>query len=59
MISVLLQYNYDQKLGPDEKGTKHVLNIKPVIPMSISSDWNLISRTIVPLVDQHNGLRTG
>lgn len=54
MISVPLQYNYDQKLGPDEKGSKHVLNIQPVIPMSISSDWNLISRTIVPLVDQHN-----
>lgn len=55
MISAPFQYNYDQKLGADEKGSKHVLNIQPVIPMFIGADWNVISRTIiVSLVDQHN-----
>lgn len=31
-----------------------MLNIQPVIPFSISEDWNLITRTIVPLVDQQD-----
>ena len=54
MISVPLQYNYDQKFGSQETGHKNYVNAQPVIPFSISEDWNLISRTIVPLVDQQN-----
>ncbi|WP_431299008.1 transporter [Tabrizicola sp. BL-A-41-H6] len=51
LVSVPLQYNYNEGfLGGD--GEQHVLNIQPVIPFSISEDWNLISRTIVPLIDQ-------
>jgi len=54
MISVPLQYNYDDKFGLRETGHKNYLNVQPVIPFSISEDWNLISRTIVPVVDQQN-----
>jgi hypothetical protein len=53
MISVPLQYNYDQKYGNERTGHKSYLNVQPVIPFSISADWNLISRTIVPLIDQN------
>ena len=52
MISVPLQYNYDQKYGDERTGHKSYLNLQPVIPFSISPQWNLISRTIVPLIDQ-------
>jgi len=52
LISVPLQYNFDHNLGAENKGHKSVLNIQPVIPISISEEWNVISRTIVPLVDQ-------
>lgn len=54
LISVPLQYNYDENLGPADEGSKSVLNIQPVIPFSISEDWNLITRTIVPLIDQQD-----
>ena len=54
MISVPLQYNYDQKFGSQESGHKNYVNVQPVIPFSISDDWNLISRTIVPVVDQQD-----
>lgn len=53
MISVPFQYNYDSGYG-SEKGYRSVLNIQPVIPISVSQDWNLISRTILPVIDQHN-----
>jgi len=51
MISLPIQYNYDQNIGPQELGTKNYVNIQPVIPFSIGKEWNLISRTIVPLID--------
>ncbi|MDR7098113.1 hypothetical protein J2X04_000460 [Lysobacter niabensis] len=51
LISVPLQYNVDFNIG-SEDGTKHFLNIQPVIPTSISQDWNLITRVIAPVVYQ-------
>ncbi len=52
MISVPFQYNYSRTYGDD--GYKNLLNIQPVVPISISKDWNLISRTIVPIIQQKN-----
>jgi hypothetical protein len=49
LISVPFQNNTNLNFGP-EKGTQNVLNIQPVIPISISSDWNIITRTIVPVI---------
>lgn len=54
LISVPLQYNYDENFGPNDEGSKSVLNIQPVIPFSLGQDWNLITRTIIPLVDQRD-----
>ncbi|MFC5577797.1 transporter [Lysobacter niabensis] len=51
LISVPLQYNVDFNIG-SEDGTRHFLNIQPVIPTSISQDWNLITRVIAPVVYQ-------
>ena len=49
LISVPFQYNYDCCYGPLD-GDRHTLNIQPVIPTGISPDWNLIVRTILPVV---------
>jgi hypothetical protein len=54
LISLPLQLNYDENIGPAERGEKWQLNVQPVIPFSIGADWNLISRTIVPLVSQQD-----
>ena len=47
-------YNFDENIGADNKGSRTTVNIQPVIPFSISENWNLISRTILPLIDQEN-----
>ncbi|MGI9393935.1 MAG: transporter [Boseongicola sp.] len=52
LISVPLQYNFDQNIGPSDSGARHVLNVQPVVPISLNGDWNLISRTIVPILSQ-------
>jgi hypothetical protein len=54
LISVPYQYNYDSGLGATGTGTKTTVNIQPVIPFSISENWNLISRTILPVISQKN-----
>ncbi|HPU16195.1 MAG TPA: hypothetical protein PK808_08915 [Polymorphobacter sp.] len=52
LISVPFQGNWDSGGGPDGKGSRYTLNIQPVIPIDISTDWNLISRTILPFITQ-------
>jgi len=52
LISVPIQANYDENIGADEDGSVWKVNVQPVIPISISEDWNVISRTIVPLITQ-------
>jgi len=52
LISVPMQLNYDTNIGPGDDGDRFVLNVQPVVPISISNDWNLISRTIVPIIYQ-------
>ena len=53
LISVPLQFNWDHEFGPERDGHKGTLNVQPVVPFRVSSDWTLISRVIVPVVDQH------
>lgn len=49
LISVPFQLNWNQGMGEGD-GTQTYMNIQPVIPISIGENWNLISRTILPLV---------
>jgi hypothetical protein len=50
LISVPFQLNYDSGFGATD-ADRWLMNVQPVIPFSLGEDWNLISRTIVPLVD--------
>lgn len=51
LISVPFQLNYDSGYGHND-GSKAYVNIQPVIPFSLNEDWNLISRTILPVIWQ-------
>jgi hypothetical protein len=52
LISVPFQFNYNGGLGPDEDGSQYYANVQPVIPIALNDDWNVISRTILPIVYQ-------
>jgi hypothetical protein len=54
LISVPLQYNYDTYGGANDGASVSRLVIQPVIPFSLNEDWNLITRTIIPLIDQQD-----
>lgn len=50
LISVPFQANWDFGIGVDD-ATRFTLNVQPVIPVSLTEDWNLIVRTILPVID--------
>lgn len=54
LISAPYQFNYDQGYGSAGTGTRSVMNFQPVAPFSISDNWNIISRTIIPFIKQDN-----
>ena len=51
LISLPFQYNANLNYGPD-KATQSILNIQPVVPFSVDKDWNIITRTILPVIWQ-------
>lgn len=52
LISIPIQANYDENIGPTDDGSTWKINIQPVIPFSIGDKLILISRTILPVIDQ-------
>lgn len=52
LISVPFQLNYDGNIGPDDDGSRVLMNFQPVVPISLNDDWNVISRTILPITWQ-------
>jgi hypothetical protein len=51
LISVPFQNNTNLNVGP-ERETLNVLNVEPVVPVSLSSDWAVITRTILPVISE-------
>jgi len=49
LVSVPFQANWDQGVGVDD-ATRFILNIQPVVPVSLTKKWNLIGRVIMPII---------
>lgn len=58
LITVPFQNNVDCCFGPED-GARYTLNIQPVIPVSVSADWNMIIRTILPVIYQERTVAGG
>jgi len=52
MMSFPFQDNIGFGYGPGNKDVQNVLNIQPVVPLHVTEDWNIITRTILPVVSQ-------
>jgi hypothetical protein len=64
LSSLPFQFNYDANIGPDDDGRRLTVNIQPVVPFELNKEWNLISRTILPVIYQNDifpssGSKTG
>ncbi len=58
MISVPTQINYDDDLGVGGNGSLLQINVQPVVPFQLNDEWNLITRTILPFIEQEDFTRT-
>ncbi|MEE4314443.1 MAG: hypothetical protein V2J11_08075 [Desulfofustis sp.] len=54
LMTIPIQVNYDREIGPRDDGRKLQTNIQPVIPFHLTEDWNLITRTILPVIHQED-----
>ncbi|MFD2167547.1 transporter [Thalassotalea euphylliae] len=54
MVIVPIQYEYNDNIGPEDEGSRHNLFVQPIIPFEVNDEWNLITRTIVPFIDQQD-----
>ena len=50
MVSIPVQSNFNFDYGADRDKTQIVTNIQPVIPINLTKNWNLITRTIIPVI---------
>lgn len=53
LISVPIENTIDYDVG-QEDGRKYTSTFQPVIPFELNEDWNIITRTLIPLIDQDN-----
>jgi hypothetical protein len=51
LISVPFQNNFNFGAGTD-RDMVWIMNVQPVIPIPLNDRWNLITRTIVPIINQ-------
>lgn len=52
IITIPIQVSFDNDIGLNDQGSKITTNIQPVIPFEVNADWNLITRTIIPVIYQ-------
>lgn len=50
MYSLPIQFNYTRGYGVNDNGNQYLMNIQPVLPFTLNDDWNIISRTILPVI---------
>ena len=58
LISVPIQNNWDFGIG-SANAMRYTANIQPVIPITLSDDWNLITRTILPVIYAESPVKGG
>ena len=54
IVTIPIQMNYDQSIGLMDDGWKMQTNVQPVLPFHVTENWNMISRTILPITYQDN-----
>jgi len=51
LIKVPVQNDFNFGVGPNNV-TQYTLDIEPIVPFTLNEDWNLITRTVIPIISQ-------
>lgn len=52
IITLPIEFNFDQHVGALD-GDRYYANLIPVVPFHLNDDWNIVSRTVIPVVQQN------
>ena len=52
IMTIPIQMNFDNDIGRNDEGSKITTNVQPVIPFKLNENWNIITRTIFPIISQ-------
>ena len=52
LISLRIENNFDFNTGPEGDGFRYTMNFMPVIPIALNKSWNMISKTLLPMIHQ-------
>lgn len=55
-LAAHLNYKFSEERR--DQAFRFLMNVQPVVPISLSDDWNVISRTILPVIAQDDELGT-
>ena len=58
LVSIPFQFNWENGVGENDD-LRSVLYVQPVVPFSISKNWNLVGRFILPFISQPADLVPG
>lgn len=58
LITAPIQNNWDFGIGP-AGATRYTANLQPIIPFSLSQNWNVITRTILPVIHAESPVEGG
>jgi hypothetical protein len=58
LISVPMKLDWNTGIGP-ANADQEVYVVQPVIPITLNEDWNIISRTILPYINQESPIAGG
>jgi hypothetical protein len=58
LISVPLQNNWDFGIG-SANAMRYTVNVQPVIPITLSQEWSLINRVILPIIYAESPVKGG
>ena len=54
LVSVPISSSFDFGVGDANKRFRYTAKLQPVIPFTLGDGWNIISRTILPIVNQND-----
>nr|WP_321399298.1 hypothetical protein [uncultured Desulfobacter sp.] len=54
LMTIPIQMNFDRNIGVHDQGERIQTNIQPIIPIHLNDRWNLITRTIMPIIHQED-----
>src|SRR5436190_994450 len=52
IYTIPINQNPDFGIGADDRGWRYVLTLQPVLPIRLTEEWNIISRTVLPVISQ-------